>query len=188
MIQVSNKSPKEMTAEEIQAEIKELSDISGKMLIENRDRTYPINVGDSKGLNGMIKHVEKAKWSHTEAAALIALVMDLRDQKGNLDESGNIHLRTANVSSLYQTMLKYTGQGFYEAKEHVQILATVGESISDAMEIVAKDNNTLREIHTRLSVLDDEMQFHKSTETAGSVEAEVLPVTEEAEVVSTSES
>ena len=37
MIQVSNKNPKEMTAQEIEAEIKELSDISGKILIENRD-------------------------------------------------------------------------------------------------------------------------------------------------------
>jgi len=181
MIQVNNKNPKEMTAQEIEAEIKELSDISGKILIENRDRTYPINVADSKGLNTMIKHVEKAKWSHTEAAALIALVMDLRDQKAKLDENGNIHLRTANISSLYQTMLKYTGQGFYEAKEHVQILATVGESISNAMEIVAKDNNTLREIHTRLSALDDEMQLHTaapqseiSQETQIEAEAEVV--------------
>jgi uncharacterized protein YoaH (UPF0181 family) len=78
-------------------------------------------------------------------------------------------------------MLKYTGQGFYEAKEHIQILATVGESISNAMEIVAKDNNTLREIHTRLSVLDDEMQLHTaapqseiSQETEIEAEAEVV--------------
>ncbi len=183
-IQVNTKSPKEMTPQEIEAEIKELSDISGKILIENRDKTYPINVENTKGLNTMIKHVEKSSWSHNTAAALIALVMDLRDQKNKIDEAGNIHLRTANVSSLYQTMLKYSGEGFYEAKEHVQILATVGESISDAMEDVSKDNNTLREIHTRLSVLDDEMHLHKSAEAEESVEtieAEVEIETTESE-------
>jgi hypothetical protein len=174
-IQVNNKNPKEMSPQEIEAEIKELSDISGKILIENRDRTYPINVENTKGLNTLIKHIEKASWSHNTAAALIALVMDLRDQKAKIDENGNIHVRTANVSSLYQTMLKYTGTGFYEAKEHVQILATVGESISDAMEDVTKDNNTLREIHTRLSSLDDEMQLHTSNSSDSiEVESEVV--------------
>jgi hypothetical protein len=171
-IQVSNKNLKEMSPQEIAAEIKELSDISGKILIENRDKTYPINVENTKGLNALIKHVERANWSHNTAAALIALVMDIKDQKNKIDEAGNIHVRTANVSSLYQTMLKYTGSGFYEAKEHIQILATVGESISDAMEDVTKDNNTLREIHTRLSSLDDEMQLHTS-EPLDSTEVEV---------------
>jgi hypothetical protein len=80
-IQVSNKNLKEMSPQEIAAEIKELSDISGKILIENRDKTYPINVENTKGLNALIKHVESANWSHNSAAALIALVRDIKDQK-----------------------------------------------------------------------------------------------------------
>jgi hypothetical protein len=162
---ISDKNPVDMTLEEIKAEMTALNGESERILKENQERSYPINVKDQKTFNILLKQIEKnVKWTHHEAAPLVALWMDLKSKKSHMDEEGNIHIRTANVSTLYQSMLKMTGTGVYEAKDHMTLLAQVGESISNAMESVAKDNLELREIHTRLSALDDQLPLKTSSE------------------------
>jgi hypothetical protein len=176
---INETNPADLSLEEIKLEIADLSAESTRILKENQERTYSINVKDVKTFNILVKQIEKnTKWTHTDAAALVALWMDLKSRKAEIDAEGNIQMRTANVSSLYQTMLKMSGTGVYEAREHMILLAQIGESISNAMEQVAKDNLQLREIHTRLSLLDDQLPLKSSaTETAeDSVEMEVETV------------
>jgi uncharacterized protein YgiM (DUF1202 family) len=174
---INETNPVDLSLEEIKLEIADLSAESTIILKENQERTYSINVKDVKTFNILLKQIEKnTKWTHTDAASLVALWMDLKSRKNEIDAEGNIQMRTATVSSLYQTMLKMTGTGVYEAREHMILLAQIGESISNAMEQVAQDNLQLREIHTRLSLLDDQLPLKTSTtETAeDSVEVEAV--------------
>jgi|688.fasta_scaffold152207_4 hypothetical protein len=174
---INETNPADLSLEEINLEISNLTAESTRILKENQERTYSINVKDVKTFGILLKQIEKnTKWTHTDAANLVALWMDLKSRKSEIDTEGNIQMRTANVSSLYQTMLKMTGTGVYEAREHMILLAQIGESISNAMEKVAQDNLQLREIHSRLSLLDDQLPLKTSAESpveAPMVEMEV---------------
>lgn len=156
----------ERTEAAIQAEIEELGKKAEKLAVEIQWREYPINIENKRNLLKLLNHVENnSVWSHQEAAGLIALHANLKEaETKGVDDDGNIKLRSVNLNTLYNTFLKSTGKGLKAAKDHISLLAVVGESISDSMQKMADDNQELRDIHTKLSDLDNELQFHSKPE------------------------
>lgn len=147
------------TAEEVKAEINSLQLEAEQLAIQVQKNEYTINVQDEKNLKGLTIHLEQnVPWTHQDAATLIALSANLRDQAGKVDEDGNIKLRSVNLNSLYNSFLKVQGKGLKAAKEHVTFLAISGQSISESMQMMADDNEELRNMHTKLSELDNELQ------------------------------
>jgi gas vesicle protein len=52
---------------------------------------------------------------------------------------------------------KMTGSGFYEAKSFVELMANVGESLSTAVQKVQEDNQSLRDNHSELAKVQQEI-------------------------------
>jgi len=52
---------------------------------------------------------------------------------------------------------KMTGSGFYEAKTFVELMANVGESLSAAVQKVQEDNQALRDNHSELAKVQQEL-------------------------------
>lgn len=147
------------TAEEIKVEINNLQLEAEQVAIKVQQNEYNVHVQDDKNLKALTIHLEQnVPWTHQDAATLIALSANLRDQAGKVDEDGNIKLRSVNLNSLYNSFLKVQGKGLKGAKEHVTFLAISGQSISESMQKMADDNEELRQMHTKLSDLDNELQ------------------------------
>jgi len=150
---------------------KELNTKNEELLKEMQERTYPVSFEKVKVYNKLLKFLEKdAPWGHTTAAGLIMLYHNLREQKDVIksdDWNGEVELRSANVSILWQMLTKMTGTGFYQAKDFVELMATIGQSVSDAHNQVIEDNAALRENHHNLAKVDqqiDDQQFIDDTE------------------------
>jgi len=147
------------TKAEIEAEINELQAKAETLAIETQRKEYDIHVQDEKNLKSLTIHLEQnVPWGHQDAATLIAMSANMREQAGKVDENGNIKLRSVNLNSLYNSFLKVQGKGVKAAKEHVTFLAISGQSISQGMEMLADDNQELRDIHSKLNELDNELQ------------------------------
>lgn len=152
------------------AKQKELVERNDKLLKEMQEREYQISFADKKVYNRLVKFLEKdAQWGHTTAAGLIMLYNNLRQNQSVVKAEnwdGNVTLRAANVGILWQMLMKMTGKGFFEARDFVELMAHIGESISKAYEKVNEDNFELRESHTELAKLDqliDDGQYEDDT-------------------------
>lgn len=146
---------------ELLAQQKELEERGNELLKEMQDRTYSVDFGKVKVFNKLLKFLEKdAPWGHTTAAGLIMLYHNLRQEKEAVkanDWDGNVNIRSANVSILWQMLTKMTGTGFYEARDFVELMAQIGESISEAHNKVINDNGELRENHSKLAMIDQQL-------------------------------
>lgn len=147
------------SVEEIKGEINSLQIEAEQLAIAVQKKEYEIHVQDEKNLKNLTVYLEQnVPWSHQDAASLIALSSNLRDQYDKVDENGNINLRSVNLNTLYNSFLKISGKGLKMAKEHITYLAISGQSISESMQKLADDNQELRDAHTKLSNLDNELQ------------------------------
>lgn len=150
---------------------KDLEEENQKLLKEMQERSYPVDFGKVKIFNKLMKFLEKdAPWGHTTASGLIMLYHNLRTEKDavvkNKDWDGVVNIRSANVSILWQMLTRMTGTGFYEARDFVELMATIGESISNSHNKVIEDNAELRENHGKLALVDqalDEGQYEDDT-------------------------
>jgi gas vesicle protein len=147
----------EMTTEEIAAEREKLNSQSDELMKQSQARTYKIQVGTHQlagDLMGLLN--EHCDWTVSDAAVYVSMMNDLKAAKKNLDKEGNIQIRTANITSLYQYLLKMKGKGYTSATNFLKVLSTVGGSVSEAVKQIHDDNQLLKDVHTRLSELDDE--------------------------------
>ncbi len=131
------------------------------LLKEMQEREYIVNFKD-KGVYGRFcKFLEKdCEWTHTTSAGLIMLYNNVRQEKVKTKEddwNGDIVLRSVNVSTLWQMLTTMKGKGFYEAKQFVELMAVIGQPISEAVRQVHKDNESLRDAHEALARLDDKL-------------------------------
>jgi uncharacterized protein involved in exopolysaccharide biosynthesis len=94
---------------------------------------------------------------------LIMLHNNLKEQKviGIDQEDNTIKLRTANIATLYKSLLAATGNGFYEAREHLEILTTLGESLSTAMQEIEKRNQEAQKAHGELNDIESELSARR---------------------------
>lgn len=156
---------------ELLAEHRKLTAKSNNLVRRMQETEYSINFGNKKIFDRLLKFLEKdAPWSHTTAAGLIMLYHNLREQKEitkDKEFDGVVKLRSANIAILWQMMTRMTGEGFFEARNFVELMAAVGEEISKAVGQVQGDNQGLRDIHQELAKLDqilDSGQYENDTD------------------------
>ena len=129
-----------------------------ELLKEMQEREYVVNFKDKGVYNRFCKFLEKdCEWGHTTAAGLIMLYNNVRQEKEKTKDaewSGDIVLRSVNVSTLWQMLTTMKGKGFYEAKQFVELMAVIGQPISEAVRQVHIDNQELRDNHEQLTKLD----------------------------------
>jgi len=146
---------------DVQKEHKLLMDKNEQLLKEMQEREYIVNFKD-KGVYGRFcKFLEKdCEWTHTTSAGLIMLYNNVKQEKVKTKEddwNGDIVLRSINVSTLWQMLTTMKGKGFYEARQFVELMAVIGQPISEAVKQVHTDNEALRDAHQALAVLDQKL-------------------------------
>ena len=156
------------SVKELQNIQKDLHEKSETLVKEMSEREYEIDFKNTKLLNSLIKFLEKdAPWGHTTATGLIMLYHNMREQKEVAkakDWNGIVKLRAANTTILWTMVTKMTGSGFYEAKNFVELMAQVGESLSNAVQKCHEDNQELRDVHTDLSKIENLITDRKNEE------------------------
>tara|TARA_R110001592_G_scaffold162601_1_gene396216 strand:+ start:18618 stop:19235 length:618 start_codon:yes stop_codon:yes gene_type:complete len=140
---------------------KDLSQKLDTLVKEMQEREYEINFQSRKVFNQLLKFLEKdAPWGHTTATGLIMLYSNLKQQKQKIKSAfqdgwdGIMKIRSANVQIFWTMATKMTGEGFYEAKNFVELMAAVGESLSTAVNKVNNDNAELRETHALINDIE----------------------------------
>lgn len=151
------KEVKDMTTEEITTERKTMNSHSDELMKQSQERVYKIKV-ENHSLSGSLITVlsENCDWTVSDAAVFVSMMNDLKESKKSMDKDGNITIRTANITSLYQYLLKMKGKGYSSALNYLKILSVVGGSVSEAVKQIHDDNQLLKDVHTRLHELDNE--------------------------------
>jgi len=94
------------------------------------------------------------------AVNLLVLVRNMEENKAwvNSKEFDNvIILRSASVLSLWRCIMEdFSGKGFYEARTFLECWANCGQSISDAVRQIQKDNASTRQLGTDLNNVEEE--------------------------------
>jgi hypothetical protein len=149
------------TLEQLKAREAELDKINEDLIKEMQEREYEIDFKTKKVFDKLLKFLEKdAPWGHTTATGLIMLYHNLREAKEVVKDkefNGLVPVRSTSVTILWQMVTKMTGNGFYEAKSFVELMANVGESLSDAVQKVQTDNQALRDNHAKLAKVQQEI-------------------------------
>lgn len=98
------------------------------------------------------------------AVNLLVLVRNMEENKAwvnSKDFDNVIILRSASVLSLWRCIMEdFNGKGFFEARTFLECWANCGQSISDAVRQIQKDNATTRQIGTDLNNVEEE--FNRS--------------------------
>ena len=98
------------------------------------------------------------------AVNLMVLVRNMEENKAwvNSKEFDNvIILRSASVLSLWSCIMEdFNGKGFFEARTFLECWANCGQSVSDAVRQIQKDNAATRQIGTDLNNVEEE--FNRS--------------------------
>tara|TARA_B100001057_G_scaffold298711_1_gene298843 strand:- start:812 stop:1402 length:591 start_codon:yes stop_codon:yes gene_type:complete len=182
-ISADPKVMKAWTDDELYKKQTELTTYSAELVRDMQAREYEIDFKSKKLLNELLKFLEKdAEWGHTTATGLIMLYHNLREAKEATKEKdwdGNIKLRAANVTILWTMVTKMTGKGFYSAKNFVELMAQIGQSLSTVTQKVHEDNQELRDVHANLGFIENEMENRKlEMQNETSLKDEVDPVVE----------
>lgn len=94
------------------------------------------------------------------AVNLLVLVRNMEENKAwvNSKEFDNvIILRSASVLSLWRCIMEdFTGKGFFEARTFLECWANCGQSVSDAVRQIQKDNAATRELGSQLNLVEEE--------------------------------
>jgi len=113
------------------------------------------------------------------AVNLMVLVRNMEENKAwvNSKEFDNvIILRSASVLSLWRCIMEdFNGKGFYEARTFLECWANCGQSVSNAVRQIQKDNATTRQLGADLNAVEEE--FNRSENDIP--EDEIKPSTQE---------
>jgi hypothetical protein len=100
------------------------------------------------------------------AASLMVLVLNMEDNKPWVNSKAfdnHIILRSASVLSLYRCIMEvFHGTGFYEARTFLECWANCGQSVSEAVRQIQKDNAKTRQIGTDLNAVEDEFNLSEN--------------------------
>lgn len=154
-----NKEEKPLKSQLLE-ESKSLNERLDVLVKEMQEREYEIDFQNVRVFNHLLKFLEKnAPWGHTTATGLIMLYTNLKQQKAVIKSlqdkwDGKVAVRAANVQIFWTMVTKMSGNGFYEAKNFVELMAAVGESLSKAVQQVNIDNTDLRETHAKVNDIE----------------------------------
>ena len=153
-----NEIPEKRKRSEVLAEHEDLQKKNDDLLKEMQQREYDVDFKSKNVFNKFYKFLEKdAKWGHTTAAGLIMLFNNFREEKEKTKDAewnNLVTLRAINVTTLWTMLTAMEGSGFYEAKNFVELMAAIGQPISEAVRQVHTDNQELRNNHEALVKLD----------------------------------
>ena len=190
--EVINENPRKMS--EIITDKKAALKMNEDLLRNLQTNEYDIPVGTAKLYKQIMKFLEKdADWGHTTATGLIMLYSNLKEQQPVIREkdwNGIVKLRGTSITIFWTMITSMKGQGFFSARDFVEMMAAFGKDLADVVNKVHEDNSALRENHSKLAELDKEVnspdvildvaidEYNKAEDELNSLMDEVDPVVE----------
>ena len=157
--EIVNENPRKMS--EIIADKKAALKKNEDLLRSLQTNEYDIPVGTAKLYKQIMKFLEKeADWGHTTATGLIMLYSNLKEQQPVIREKdwdGIIKLRGTSITIFWSMITSMKGKGFFAARDFVEMMAAFGQDLSKVVGQVHTDNQALRENHTHMAELDQEV-------------------------------
>lgn len=155
---ITSSDAKAMSDETLKSEQERYNKLANEFGELSRTKKYGVQFDDVKDAKSLLKHLEKnVKWTHADAPLFVAAYTKLKEAVAEgLNEQGEMAIDGPALNAIYQLLLKTEGVGFFAVRDYMSLLTMTGEGISNAMRKMVEDQNTLKNIHTNLSVLDDE--------------------------------
>jgi len=148
------------TLEELKAKRSELEKKTEKLQTEHASHEFSINLEDRKMIKTIMEHLDKGyTWKTQNAAVVVTLYDKLKSQynesvKSDDNSAISIKLRGHELNGLYQALLNVEAIGVERARKFIKMLTVVGETVTDAMALLADMNQEIHKIHQELQDLD----------------------------------
>ena len=150
-----------------------------ELQIKAAEETFAITLDDRKQVKLVMDHLNKGyTWKTSNAAVLVSLYDQLKKQNKELlnsdAEETVINLRGHELNALYQALLNVEGTGIESARKFITMLTHIGETVSNAMTLLAELNSEISETHKELAEVENKLK------NAEVVEPELEAATDEA--------
>ena len=151
-------------------------------LVPTKDGETPKPAEGKKVYKQLLEYLNhNVSFNAKNAVNLMILVRNMEENKAwtNSQEFDNvIILRSASVLALWRFMTEeFVGHGYFEAKTFLEVWANCGQTLSDAIRQIQKDNAATRQIGTDLNNVESE--FDRSEDDLPKEESEKLTTQEE---------
>lgn len=164
--------------EDLQTRISELSKTVTDMQVESANQEFILTVRDSAELKDILRLIDKNYTWNSKNAALTVHVYDTLKQASNssdvtVTEGGiEIPLKATIMTGLYNILLNIENTGVEAARKITRILTSVGKDVSEAMQVVAQDNEEIQKLHVELQQLEQQLIEAEENETSEQIQEE----------------
>tara|TARA_Y100000287_G_scaffold26679_1_gene18588 strand:+ start:1324 stop:1833 length:510 start_codon:yes stop_codon:yes gene_type:complete len=134
-----------------------------ELQIKAAEETFAITLDDRKQVKLVMDHLNKGyTWKTSNAAVLVSLYDQLKKQNKELlnsdAEETVINLRGHELNALYQALLNVEGTGIESARKFITMLTHIGETVSNAMTLLAELNSEISETHKELAEVEEQLK------------------------------
>lgn len=134
-----------------------------ELQIKAAEETFAITLDDRKQVKLVMDHLNKGyTWKTANAAVLVSLYDQLKKQNKELlnsdAEETVINLRGHELNALYQALLNVEGTGIESARKFITMLTHIGETVSNAMTLLAELNSEISETHKELAEVEEQLK------------------------------
>ena len=134
-----------------------------ELQIKAAEETFAITLDDRKQVKLVMDHLNKGyTWKTSNAAVLVSLYDQLKKQNKELlnsdAEETVINLRGHELNALYQALLNVEGTGIESARKFITMLTHIGETVSNAMTLLAELNSEISETHKELAEVEEQLR------------------------------
>jgi len=134
-----------------------------ELQIKAAEETFAITLDDRKQVKLVMDHLNKGyTWKTSNAAVLVSLYDQLKKQNKELlnsdAEETVINLRGHELNALYQALLNVEGTGIESARKFITMLTHIGETVSNAMTLLAELNSEISETHKELAEVEEKLR------------------------------
>ena len=170
---------KELTKEELIDKRKELEAIANETQEELSKKTYAVEFEKMSNIKAVLKQIDKSySWNIKNAALVIRLYDTLNNNKIAIqkteDSDFKIEFNSLDLNTLYKVLTSIEGTGIEAAKTFTRLLTNVGKQISEAMDLMAKNNKKIQDMHVELAELDAKIESLTKEESAEEVKADEI--------------
>jgi transketolase N-terminal domain/subunit len=153
----------------LETQRKALTQKVDELQIKAAEETFAITLDDRKQVKVVMDHLNKGyTWKTANAAVLVSLYDQLKKQNKELlnseAEETVINLRGHELNALYQALLNVEGTGIENARKFITMLTHVGETVSNAMALLAELNSEISKTHTELAEIDEKLNSAETVE------------------------
>lgn len=143
--------PKKSELLQEQIDLEKQYDTESSAMLEG---IYNVKFGTKGAFDRMMKYLEHdVEFDHSTATGLALLFSNMKQQKPftrENDWNGEVQLKTSSCLMLWKFLMGHKGHGFFEAKQFLETIQTVGPDLTKSIKTINEKQAALRGIHNRL--------------------------------------